>query len=292
VALAVAAGAALVGPPGGERSAGAGVHPLALAGATAALALLGRLDLAHLAYDRARAAPGSPTAEARAALERAVALDPRQPLYGAQLALLSPTGGGERAATLRLASDGAPGVAALALAAGVAALDAGDAGAAALLHRACAADPLGAPAPFLLAMAAPEAPAAPIYAARALLAAPELGAAVDWEGRRPLLRQALLRVQAWHGVDGGYRRTLALAVTAAPRQGPIRRLLWRFDRQADVAQSLTAFRRRPWPRPPALASVLLRLDAARGLGELPAATALPTSAAAAFPPRCDAMPRR
>jgi O-antigen ligase len=305
VALAIAAGAAQAGGQLGQGDAAAAAAPRSTAWrgglrpgtlyALLALVGLARLDLAHLAYDRARAAPPTPTAEVRRHLERAVALDPGHPLYRARLGWLAPAASGERAAALRLASDEAPGFGAFALAAGAAALDAGEGDPAALLGRACATDPLSARAPFLLATAAPGRPGAAVVAARAFLADPRLVAAMDWERHPGLVTAAAQQVRAWSGVDRGYRRDLAAAITGRPAGGPAVRLVWSIDDAAGRpggAPSLIAFRRLPWPRPTPLASVLVRREGARALGAMPAATSLPTSAAAAFPPNCGSEPPR
>ena len=318
VALALAAGAALAGAagePAGPASAAAEANrterpgaagrrgrargrggwrrgwPGVLYCAAAAAALL-PLDLAQLAYDRAVAA--GERAARRAALARAVRLDPGFPLYRAWLAWDGE--GVDRppavAAGARRAAADAHGVGPLWLAAGVYAADAGAPWAAAALDRACDLDPLGALAPFHRMALDPSAPGAAAAGGRALLAAPRLAAATFWVGREELLGAALVEVASWDGIDAGWRGELVRQVTewdaAAP--GALADLALRVDPSGAESLLLRSFRRRP--RPFLLAAVTVR----RGLAAqvtVPPATELATSSPAAFAgPGCGAPGRR
>ena len=280
VALAVAAGVALApaAARGPRREAPAGWLYAALA-----VLLLLPLDLAHLLYDAARRAPPE---RARELLVRAAAFDPAHPLYHARLGWLPRTPAADRLRALRTAALAAPGVAALQLAAGAAAFEAGEGGRAELL-RACATDPLDGMAPLLLAFGSPQAPEAPALAARAQLATPRLAAAVGFERRARLWGESRRLVWEWPGVDPGYARALLDATRNLPRAGPVTRLQRRMDDRAATSLSLVAFRRLPWPA--VLATVPVRLDAARAV-RLPSAAALPITGQEAFPASC--APRR
>lgn len=309
VALAVAAGAALAGSlrrapavsaaPAVAAEAGQGTRRLrrtapVLLYVLAAAVVLAPLDLARLAYDRAVVAE-SPEA-ARTALDRAVRLDPRFPLYRAWRAW---AGEGVEppaavAAGARRAAEDALGLGALWLAAGVYGADAGAPWAPAALDRACELDPLGALAPFHRMAIAPGSPAAPEAGARALLAAPALAAATFWEDRPELLEAALAEALAWEGIDPGWREALAAQAGAlGPPAGETAQLALRIDPGFTESLLLRAFRRRS--RPFLLAPVTVRREAAERIA-LPPATELPTSRAAAFAgPRCGApfhSPRR
>jgi hypothetical protein len=287
VALALAAGAALAAEsPGSAVGGGAAsaVRGSGLAGragalyAALALLLLLPLDLAHLAYDAAR---GAPVATARELLARAAALDPQQPLYRARLGWLEELPAA-RLRALREAALGAPGVAALQLAAGVAAREADESGRSEL-RRACAADPLDGVAPLLLAFESSPAEAAPL-AARAQLAMPLLTAAVEWERRRPLWHASRRLLWDWPGVDSGYLRQLVERTRDLPRRGPTGSLRLMMDAEPATATSLIVFRRLPWPAP--LVEVELRQAAARVAATLPRGAELSSTAPAAFPAAC------
>ena len=303
VALALAAGAAAAGAGGaptatragsaaGRRSAAAGGArrgrrwPGLLYCAVAAAALV-PLDLAQLAFERALDA--REPAVRRAALARAVRLDPRFPLYRFWLASevegVEPPAAGAAEAR-RAAADGYA-IAPFWLAAGVYGAGAGAPWAAPALERACELDPLGALAAFHHMALEPDAPGAAEAGGRALLGAPGLAAATFWEGREELLGAALDEVLAWDGVDPGWREELVRRVTG-----------WRTDvREGTVALALRdpggagslllrSFRRRPQGF--RLAPVSLRHDLATQV-PLPPATTLPTSSPAAFAgPGCGA----
>lgn len=297
LALAVAAGAALAGSSPssipGEKGAGeprreepspatgsprhtAGSPWPARAYALAALALLAPVDLATRQYQRAAAATS--VEETRAALERAVALDPGFPLYRARLAWYQ---AGSEAAELALeAAQNAPGVGALQLSAGVLGRETGEPWATGRLRAAMALDPLAPFPPFFLATTVAGAGEAAECAARALLAEPRLAAAVEWEDRPELLAQAAERVLAWDGVDLGLRLAVAEAARAGSGgAGPQAGLAFGTERvEGDL--SLYAFRRRHWPAE--WFSVAVRERALARLG-LPAAAALPATSRDAFP---------
>lgn len=310
VALALAAGAALAG--GGGRVEGAAAASPLLATDTAAadssapiaqpprawrrdppvgwlyaavaLLLLAPLDIAHACYDAARR--GGP---ARAASWMAVAteLDPEMPLYRARLGWLA-ADAARRRIELERAAAGAPGVAALQLAAGwaaqVSAAPARDAEA--QLAAACNADPLTGAAPFLLASAQPDAPNAPRLAARAILADPPLLAAIDFEARPELLAAALREVGTWQGIDAGLRQAIVdiAGSLPSPRSGPIGRRGVVIDQERDTSASLNAFRRLPWPQ--TLGFIVVRLPEARLLSGLTGAGRLRSTRRGAFPQPC------
>ncbi len=259
--------------------------------AAVALLLLAPLDIAHACYDAARRA-----APARAASWMAVAaeLDPEMPLYRARLGWLAPDAA-RRRLELERSAEGAPGVAALRLAAGFAAqvsAPPGDAGAYAHLAAACDADPLAGAAPFLLAFARPDAPGAPRLAARAILADPPLLAAIDFEARPELLAAALREVGPWQGIDAGLRQAIVDIAGSLPwpRSGPIGRRGVAMDRDRDTSTSLNAFRRLPWPQ--TLGFVGVRLPEARMLSGLTGAGWLRSTRRGAFPQPCAAPASR
>jgi hypothetical protein len=307
IALALAAGAALAGaagetaagrggaaadrrPAAGRRWRASARHgrrwwPILLYCAAAAVALVPH-DLAQLAFERGLDAR-EPAAR-RAALERAVRLDPRFPLYRFWLASeVEGTGPPEAAAEARRAAADGYGIAPFWLAAGVYAAGAGAPGAARALERACDLDPLGALAPFHRMALEPAAPRAAERGARALLADPRLAGATFWEGREELLAAALDGAAGWDGVDPGWRMELWRRVTGwrtDVREGVVDLAL----RDPGGAESLLlrSFRRRPQGF--RVAPVALRHDLATQVA-LPPATALPTSSPAAFAgPGCGA----
>jgi hypothetical protein len=303
VALAVAAGAALAAGEGAGVAArattAAGSNPAPTASvvrgaagaagwlyAAVALLLLVPLDAAQLCYDAARRAPAH---RAAALMRLAAELDPDFPLYRARLGWLAGTATA-RALELQRAAGAAPGVPALQLAAGWASQVAGRPGAVGLLEGACSGDPLSGPAPFLLASGDPAAPAAPRLAARALLADPTLLAAVAWEEHPRLLGAALPQVAGWRGVDAGLRESVLDFGSVLMVSGPVALLRITMDEQLATALSLHAFRRLPWPA--TLVTVLVRRRRAEAIDPqlLPAASVLPSTAAGAFPHRCDGAP--
>jgi O-antigen ligase len=304
VALAVAAGAALAGGEAAATSVPAQRRPAPPIGwlyGTVALLLLAPLDAALACYDAARRAP---PAQARSWIALAVELDPEMPLYHARLGWLAPDAARRRLELAR-AADGAPGVAALQLAAGWSAQVAGQGGES-YLARACDADPLLGLPPFLLAFAQPESPRAARLAARAALADPPLLAAIDFEGRlalhaavradppplavidfegpRQFRAAALDELAGWEGVDAGLRQAIVDvgAALAGPRTSPVGRRGIAMDADPDTATSLFAFRRLPWPQ--TLGFVAVRLPEARILSDITGAGWLRTT-------RPDALPR-
>jgi len=303
VALALAAGVALAGHHHEESGRG---RPLPLEGrgaaarsargvgppvgwlyAAVALLLLAPLDIAHACYDAARRA-----APARAASWMAVAaeLDPEMPLYRARLGWLAPDAR-RRRLELERAAAGAPGVAALQLAAGWASqvsAASGDSGGVAHLEAACNADPLAGTAPFLLALAEPDSSRAPRLTARAVLADPALLAAIDFEARPGLLAAALAEVARWEGIDTGLREAIVdvAASLPSPGHGPIGRRGVAMDGEATTATSLNAFRRLPWPQ--SLGFVGVRLPEARMLSGLAGAGWLLSTRRGALPQPCAA----
>jgi hypothetical protein len=285
LAAAVAAGVALAARP---RADGSGRRWPAMAyAAVAALALL-PLDVAHARYGLAvAAAAGGDAGAARREIEAAARWDPALPLYRARRAWLDTGAGPAAAEAARAAAAGAVAVAPLWLQAGALGRAAGVSWAGDALAAACGLDPLAGPAPFHLAMALAERdpPRAARLAARALLAEPRYLAATFWSGRGALRAAALAELERWPGIDRGWRETLlAAAAESAPGGGAGGAILGlEMDRESASALSLHAFRRVAWPA--SLAGVEVDPAAARAV-TLPAAAALPSSAASAFPADC------
>ncbi len=288
VAAALAAGAALAGEAGtlgsSERS-GASLRLPALAYGVVALLLLFPLLLAGYHYDQAIAAPIPQ--EARSQLARAVDLDPAFPLYRARLGWLLQGVERGRGADLALRSaEQASGVGPLWLAAGVLGLGAGRPWAPRALTEACTLDPLSPFAPYFLAVAGPRSPNAPLNASHALLAEPRLLAAPFWDVHGRLRSAALQEAASREGIDSGWRAAL---VTAAGRLSPGSVeapnepgwLALEIDQTPSLSLSLYAFRRPSWPLEWPLVEVR---PAALAILDLPPASALETSSAAAF--RC------
>lgn len=295
VALALAAGAALAGeaperlPLRRRRS----FADLAVAAyAVAAGIVLLPLDRAQLAADRSLAT--ARPADERAALAEAVGLDPAFPLYRARLARLAgrdvPGAGGVAAAEALTAAEAGWGVGALWLAAGHAALAAGEPWAPIALERACRLDPLRGQAPYLLAIADPRSREAPRHIARAFAAEPRLAAALAW-GRHPGLREdGLDELSRWQGIEPGWRVAMLHAADAAwaamirpgRENGGASHLAVVLDRTPSGSLSLHAFRRRPGE----LRLLDVPVDAAgvRHL-TLPPATVLPATSPEAFAER-------
>jgi hypothetical protein len=249
----------------------------------AALPLLSPLLLASYHYDQAIAAPTPRQSQAH--LARAVRLDPSFPLYRARLGWL--LAGSERGRgadlTLRAAAD-ASGVSSLWLAAGVLGLGTGRPWAPRALAEACTGDPLSPFAPYFLAIAAPGAPVAPFHAAHALLAEPRLLAAPFWDRQGSLREGALREVGARDGIDPGWREALLRAagrLSPPSAEGERGWLALEIDPIPSLSLSLYAFRRKPWPLEWPLVEVR---QAALAALDLPPASVLPISAAAAF--RC------
>ncbi len=272
VAALVVVGGVLAAGGGRERPQQGSRRWPALAAGLAIAAVVLPLDLAQAAYDRAATA-ADPGEQARH-LRRAVALDPDFPLYRARLAWLeAEIGGADREIArraVRAAAD-AYGVAPLWLVAGVLAQETGGPGSREALERACRLSPLGALAPFRLALGEPTRAASAEWGARALLAEPRLAAATAWGARRELLAAAVGRAVAAPGVDAGWRQRLAERVDEGlDLAGPTRRIALAMDGEGSASLSLYAFRRRPWPAelvPVALsAAALARIDLVPAVG--------------------------
>ncbi len=203
------------------------------------------LDRAHFAYDRAQ--KSIDPEEQIQHLRRAVDLDPRFPLYRARLAWLQEDLE-ELAAGVRHAATDAYGVPSLWLAAG-------EAGAATdapwtreALVRACRLNPLGALAPFWLAVATPPGPLTPEWGARAILSEPRLLAAPAWRGRPGLLANVVDWASEIEGVDAGWRQRLkAVFAGGLDTDGETMTLALSMDARGEVSLSLHAFRRQQWP---------------------------------------------
>ena len=154
------------------------------------------------------------------------------------------------------------------------------------LDRACRLDPFNPIPPFYQMLNNPGGPDAAAYGAHALLAEPRLAAAIFWPRHPALLARALKTVEAWPGVDAGWKQSLLAAVpaaVAAPSPGsppePVEWLPLAIDTAQAETLSLPVFRRRQWPARWGLIQVrsdsLARLD-------LPPAAAAPATSALAF----------
>ena len=224
----------------GEASTGpAGLVTVALALSVSLLVLLPNMALG--AYDEARRSETE--AVALTQLERAIALDGSFPLYRARWAWLS----GDAREALR-AAEGAPGISALWLMAGVLGQKGGEPWSRRALVAACRTSPLEASAPFHLAVGEPREALSVQWAVRALLAEPRLLAAEGWRRRPGLLGDAVAQLVETEGVDAGWR--LAVAETFAELgepEGAVRGLAVALDRTAATSMTLHSFRRRPWP---------------------------------------------
>lgn len=258
-----------------------------------ALVVLYRPHAAHREHDAAfELWRAGDRAGAVVALERAHHLDPAFPLYGFQLARFGRSGE-EAAGLARRAARDAGAVGSFWLAAA----DTGDgAGSVEALGCAAALDPLLPYAPFRLALADPDAPEAPQWAARALAAAPELGAAHAWESRPELLAAALDVLAREDRIDSGWRERYVAAVAdlaGSPPGGGVARsmdLTLTVDTARVGSLSVDQFRRQPWPV--TLSPLPISLRGALVLEEeLPPAATLPETDASFFvaplsPPAC------
>ena len=281
VALALAAGAAVAG---GAAPRPAPSRPAALVAAAllaaSALALV-RPALAMREWARAVRAPDRTGVVA--ALERARALDPDFPLYGARWAWTAEAPVAQRASVALAAARAADGVAPLWLRASSVAWEAGEHAAARhALERALALDPLSGAAPFLLFAGTGTATEC---AARALLAEPRLAAAVLWRAYPRERERTRERVGRWPGVQAGWRATLVGALEDdRPKSWPEGEevdLAVEVDVTPALASSLHLFRRTPLPAD--VARIRLVRPAVRRFA-FPAAAELASSAPAAFPP--------
>ena len=226
VAAAVAAGAALT-----ARSAGLPSSRIPITFYVAvALVGLAPLQAARWYYEQA-------------ALEKAVHLDPRFPLYRMRLALLEKNA--EQA--LRSARD-ARGVGTLWTVAGILGSTAGSPWAREALETACALDPFDPFPPFYGMVLAPESAEAPRLGAHALLAEPRLAAATFWESHSDLLARTASALETWPGVDPGWKQAMIAAIPSpSQRHGGTARLHLEIDTVPHLSLSLYAFRRRPFP---------------------------------------------
>lgn len=232
LAVAVAAGAALSVQP--ETSGGSRTPVLVYIFATA-LSLI-PLEAARWFYDRAVT---SRPEDARAALDRAVWLDPSFPLYRMRLALLE-----NEAVLARQAARDARSVATLWTVAGILGSSAGSPWAGEALETACSLDPFN-PFPPFYRMAGEENPR---DGAHALLAEPRLAAATFWERHPELLLQTVAELKTWPKVDAGWKEGFLAVLPLPPdRQGETGRLSLEIDTVPDLALSLHTFRRRPFP---------------------------------------------
>ena len=212
---------------------------------------------------------GAPRSARRAAvsrhLDRAVRLDPAFPLYRFRRAVEA--GGENPVAGLRSAARGARGIGAFWLVAGARAGQAGMPGFRADLERACDLDPLGALAPFVLAVLTPAEPDATERLARALLAEPRLAAAARLEETGGLIEEALRRIERLDGVPLGWRASVVEQVRGARSadRGETPELVdltLELDGLGSTSLSLHAFRRRPL-RTPVLSVQVSREQVAR-----------------------------
>jgi len=285
LAAAVAAGIALAAKPRRET---AGPRWPALAYAAVVGLALVPLDLGHAYYERAaRGAAIHRNVLALAYVEAAANWDPAFPLYGARSAWASAEIAPPTADKARAAATAAVSSPVLWLQAGVLGAQTGRDWSASALERACALDPLAAPAPFHLAMTlADQDPArAARLAARALIAEPRLLAAHFWIGRDVLRAAAIAEVERWPGVDPGWKEKLvALARVAQPSAiTPTARLGLDLDLEPALSFSLYAFRRPAWPA--TVGAIDVDPEAARAV-DLPSASTLRSSSAEAFESGC------
>jgi O-antigen ligase len=290
VAAVVAAGAALAGSGRGKARP---ESPWPVRG-YAMLALLALVPLAraHWHYDRAVAADvanDGPRAEAE--LAEAMRLDLDFPLYPARLALLlNRRAGANPVAAAELALRGAGkgrAVPSLWTIAGILGYTAQRPWAGDALEKACRLDPFNPLPPFYQMLNRPGGPDAAAYGAHALLAEPRLAAAIFWERHPPLLGSTLKAIEAWPGVDAGWKQALiaaaaGVASTAVPpgsNPAPVDSLPLVLDTVEAETISLPVFRRRQWPARWRLvqvrSEVLARVN-------LPPAAAAPGTSALAF----------
>jgi O-antigen ligase len=252
-AAAVVAGVALAGTQVPEDSERHGGRLVILVYALAALAVLTPILWAQRDYGRALGLVRAGDARgARAALDRAAALDPRFPLYPLRAALLASADPASYAAAADLAHRAAGEAVSLPLAwevAGILGHSAALPWAGAALARAESLDPMSPFPPFYRLLGETDARRAAELGARALLAEPRLALSCAWETRRPLLARTLEEVRVWPGVDAGWKEGLLAEVASARAVPPAERvrLALVLDGDAATSVSLLAFRRSPWP---------------------------------------------
>ena len=234
--------------------------------------------LANFSYERAIGSDGR--ASAASFLERALHLDPDFALYRARWAWISEAPIEERAENAFAAAVASRGVAALWLRAGALSLESGDGNRARTAYsRALALDPLSAFAPFQLAAIGED----PVNcAARAILAEPRLAAATLFRGHEEWRQATLAKVEAWPGVDAGWRAELVRAARTVPITGGDEvELAAKIDREPALSMSLYSFRRRSWPAD--VARIRVAREGVVAVRALPSAASLANSARAAFP---------
>jgi O-antigen ligase len=280
VAFALTLGAALAAAPSPpepkSRWPWAAVAFYAL-GAGAGLAP--RLRAEHAAE---RATAQAAPVERERLLREAVRLDPRFPLYRARRAWEGSGALAARAKAAAEAAKAAKGVGPLWLKAGALALEANQHRIAiGALERAVALDPLSGSTPFLLYVATNGERVD--CAARAFLGEPKLAAATWFRGRERERQRALAQVRQWPGIDLGWRlEFVQRAGGALAAGGEEVDLVQRIDADPARAASLHLFRRAPAPTELSR----IRIDRARAERlDLPAASALASSARSAFPAR-------
>ncbi|HVS63307.1 MAG TPA: O-antigen ligase family protein [Thermoanaerobaculia bacterium] len=219
-------------------------------------------------------------------LARAVRLDPAFPLYRFRQALEAGSAGATDG--LRSSALAARGIGIFWLLTGARAGQAGEPGHRADLERACDLDPLGALAPFVLAVLAPGEADAAERLARALLAEPRLAAAARLEDIEELVEDALVVIEQLDRVPLGWRAAMvdeiraALAIPLGETREAID-LTLELDSLGSTSLSLYAFRRRP-TRLPVLSVQLARERAIRITA--PGALALPETGAEVLAPGC------
>jgi hypothetical protein len=211
---------------------------------------------AHWHYDRAAAADiaaDSPRAETE--LVEAMRLDPEFPLYPTRLAmLLNRRAGANPVASAELALRGAGkgrAVPSLWMVAGILGYTAQRPWAGDALEKACRLDPFNPIPPFYQMLNKPGGAEAAANGAHALLAEPRLAAAIFWQRHPPLLGRTLKEVEAWPGVDAGWKQALIAATARELPPGsspePVDWLPLVIDTAEAETISLPVFRRRQWP---------------------------------------------
>jgi len=151
------------------------------------------------------------------------------------------------------------------------------------LDKACRLDPFNPIPPFYQMLNKPGGAAAAAYGAHALLAEPRLAAAIFWQRHPPLLGRTLKEIEAWPGVDAGWKQSMIAAVTRVPPPGSKPESVDWLPLVIDTAEaetiSLPVFRRRQWPARWRLVQVRSEVLAHVNL---PPAAAAPGTSALAF----------